>query len=280
MALTDLLVAYDDTPAAQAALRYALDLKREHNCVLSGAFVHPPAGVAPHMRRWIGENIISEMEQAEREAARSREDGFFKIVTAADIARDEVDWIVETGEPGATLARIGRFHDLLVVGQFVRAIAGEQGALEPEDLVQKSGRPIVVVPSTYESTPSRDLAMLAWDGSRSSARALADTLQFLRPQQRLDVVAVETGRARDHYAPMPERDIIVHLQRHGVDARLVTIEAPANRVGHALLDHCEVVRPDLLVIGAYGRAKFGSHMFGNVTRHILENMTVPVVVSR
>ncbi len=280
MPLRDLLVAFDDTPAARAALRYAVQLAQENDCVLTGAYVHTNTQVSSEMMRWVGPEIISTMEQAEREAARSHEQVFHAIVDDCGMSLDRVEWVVESGEPGSTLARIGRFHDMMVTGQFVRALARESGALEPEDLVQRSGRPILVVPQMYDAPPRSDLAVLAWDGSRSSARALADTLHFLQPQQRLDVITVETGRARDLYAPMPERDIIVHLQRHGVDARLVSVEAPPDRVGHAILDHCDVVRPDLLIIGAYGRAKFGSLLFGAVTRHILEHMHVPVVVSR
>jgi nucleotide-binding universal stress UspA family protein len=36
---------------------------------------------------------------------------------------------------------------------------------------------------------------------------------------------------------------------------------------------------DLLVMGAYGRSRFGEIILGGVTRHMLQHMTVPVLMS-
>lgn len=280
MPLKDLLIAYDDTPAAKAALSLALALAEEHDAALTGAYVYKALPYGENLKRWVKPDVFESMATAEREVAEANAAGFQSELAKHGTTRT-VEWIVASGEPGPTLARIGRFHDLLVIGQFVRAIAREQGALEPEELIQRAGRPILVVPDGY-CAPERPegLAVLAWDGSRSSARALSDALQVLRPTERLEIVTIETGRTRDLYAPMPERDLVVHLERHGVAARVVNIEAPADRVGHAILDHCQIAKPDMLLMGAYGRAKFGTRMFGGVTQYILENMAQPVLLSR
>ncbi|MBI1384669.1 MAG: hypothetical protein GC150_07140 [Rhizobiales bacterium] len=281
MALKDLLVAFDGTPGALGALDVALELAARHDAALSGAFVFPPTPNDAMVRQWIRADIVEGMERAQREAAEAV-GAVFRARLAERGCRRQVEWIVERGEPGPTLARIGRFHDLMVVGKFVRAMAREPGALEPEDLVQRAGRPLLVVPEGAGAGEMRTggVVVVAWDGSRAAARALGDALQLVQPGQRVDVVTIETGHTRDLYDPMPERDLVVHLSRHGVQSRVVNVEAPTDRVGHAILDHCNVVHPSYLVMGAYGRAKFGTLRFGCVTEFVLRNMQHPVLISR
>jgi nucleotide-binding universal stress UspA family protein len=68
------------------------------------------------------------------------------------------------------------------------------------------------------------------------------------------------------------------LAWHGVDAqvRQVTIDRD---VGTALLSHAVDLGADLIVMGAYGHARWAERVLGGATRTLLENMTVPVLMS-
>jgi nucleotide-binding universal stress UspA family protein len=45
------------------------------------------------------------------------------------------------------------------------------------------------------------------------------------------------------------------------------------------MDYCAKTDPDVLVMGAFGRAKLGAFLFGGVSQYILENQSVPVLMS-
>jgi len=45
------------------------------------------------------------------------------------------------------------------------------------------------------------------------------------------------------------------------------------------MNYCTENKPDVLVMGAYGHARLREDLFGGVTRHILKNMTVPVLMA-
>ncbi|WP_440589605.1 universal stress protein [Pelagibacterium mangrovi] len=79
-------------------------------------------------------------------------------------------------------------------------------------------------------------------------------------------------------APLTDHDIIKHLRRHGIDAESVNLKSTSN-VGEAILDFCARVDPDILVMGAFGRAKLRALLFGGVARYILEHQNVPVLMS-
>ncbi len=278
MAIKDLLIAYDGSDAAKSATHMAVKMAEKYDAALTGAYVYWPQQYGSDVKRWISQDVLATMRDAERQAADELGQSFRELVAAIGPSRP-VSWIVEPGQAGPMLARIGRFHDILMVGQFVGALRRERGALDPEDLVQRAGRPIIIVPENHDTQPFKEHAAVAWDGSKAAARALSDAMQILETKNKLDILTVETGRTRDHYAPMPERDIVAHLKRHGVEAQVVKLDASSGHVGDAILDHCKATGPDVLVMGAYGRAKFGSLIFGGVTTHILENMNVPVLMS-
>jgi hypothetical protein len=74
-------------------------------------------------------------------------------------------------------------------------------------------------------------------------------------------------------------NIVVHLERHGIDARRVNLSASRDGIGSTILDDCRKNDPDVLVMGAMGHARLREDLFGSLTRHILRNMTVPVMMA-
>ncbi len=162
------------------------------------------------------------------------------------------------------------------MGQFT--FPGEAGRhIRAEDLILRTGRPIVVVPHGYELRPFQEYAVVGWDGSRQSARALSDAMQILETKKRLDIVTV---RAASDTRPAPQSSPVVqHLQRHGVEARHITLAAMREGLGQTLLNYCADNPPDVLVMGAYGHTKLREELFGGVTRYVMEHMTVPVMMS-
>jgi nucleotide-binding universal stress UspA family protein len=133
------------------------------------------------------------------------------------------------------------------------------------------------VPHSYEVRPFQEYAVVGWDGSRQAARALSDAMQILETKKRLDVVSVRASG--DTRPPAQSAAIVRHLERHGIDARNVVLNASREGVGQTLLDYCAENGPDVLVMGAYGHTKLREDLFGGVTRQIMENMNVPVMMS-
>ena len=55
--------------------------------------------------------------------------------------------------------------------------------------------------------------------------------------------------------------------------------APFDTVGEALLATCDEARASLLVMGAYTRSRIHESYLGGVTRHVLHNAKIPVLLS-
>jgi nucleotide-binding universal stress UspA family protein len=90
-------------------------------------------------------------------------------------------------------------------------------------------------------------------------------------------VTVEGG-GDDRIPPLEDHDIVAHLQRHAINAERVHLQRSGS-VGKTIMDYCARTDPDVLVMGAFGRAKLGAFLFGGVSQYILENQSVPVLMS-
>ena len=278
MAIKDLLVAYNDDPGARNALAFGLQKARKHGAVLTGIYAYQQPRYGGGVRRWIPDDVLQRVHEAEAESAREIEKAFRERVEAAG-HKGEVHFHIATGPPDQTLAHMARHHDLLLTGQFVAARAHEPKAMQPEELLMLAGKPMIIVPADHEVRPLKEEAAVAWDGSRSAARALSDAMQILETKKKLDILTVRTGASEPGDGHLPDDAIITHLQRHGVDARLVVLSTEGTTIGQALLDHCAATQPDMLVMGAFGRAKLGVLLFGSVALYVLENTPVPVLMS-
>lgn len=274
MAIKDLAVAYNASENSDAALQYAVQMCNAYGAALTGLHAHLPVKFEGQIEHWLSDDVLKSLSEAASEGIRAIEARFRKTVASTDFT-GAVDWIVEEGQPNDILARAARYYDLLLIGQFSVPTEKER-RVRAEDLVLRAGKPVVVVPNGYRVRPFTDYAVVAWDGSRAAARALADAMQILETKTRLDVVTVRAGGKAGRDAAPASNDIIRHLERHGVDAQRVTLTAHRGEEGEAILEHCRSNDPDLLVMGGYGHTRLREELLGGVTRHVMRNMAVPI----
>jgi nucleotide-binding universal stress UspA family protein len=74
-------------------------------------------------------------------------------------------------------------------------------------------------------------------------------------------------------------DICEHLERHGVKAAPERVIVSNSSVGDALLNRACEEGFDLVVMGAYAHTPQGKLALGSVAKHLLKQMTVPVLMS-
>ena len=275
MAIKDLAVAYNGSPNASSALKFALQMCTKYDAALTGLYASAPIKFEGNVQRWISDDILKSLRNAEAETAREIEQKFKEEARALGFANG-IEFISDEGVPNTVIARQARYHDILLLGQFSDPNDARRN-VRAEDLVLRAGRPLIIVPLKYEVVPFQEYAVLAWDGSRPASRALSDAMQILETKKRIDVLTVSSDGGQS--GGMRVAQVIKHLEHHGVDARHVDLKASREGVGGTILDYCGKQRPDVLVMGAYGQAKLREDLFGGTTRHILEHMNVPVLMA-
>ncbi len=82
------------------------------------------------------------------------------------------------------------------------------------------------------------------------------------------------------HGEQPGADLALYLARHGVNVEVLQHDTPHGQdVGAALLAMATQRQCDLIVMGCYGHMRLREALLGGVTRTVLQDMTLPVLVS-
>ena len=250
---------------------------KKYDATLSGLHVSMPVRFEGKIERWISKDVMQSLKTAEDGVAESIKETFFQRVSEQAF-RGKTDWVHDEGQPTEILTRYSRYFDLMLMGQQSGA-DDKKRHIRGEDIVTRSGKPLLIVPNGYECRQFTEYAVVAWDGSRAAARALTDAMQILETKTRLDVLTIARESDEDQARKAQGVNIIRHLERHGIDARRIVLKATRDGKGATILDYCNENAPDVLVTGAYGHSRLREDLFGGVTQYIMRHMNVPVFMS-
>lgn len=278
MVYRSILVHVDDNDAASDARADAgTALALERSARLAGiaptGWVDWYVPVAPVP---LGMEDLSLAMDALREAARRAAERFRARCTAHRAESLSVQ--VDDAGTVESLVRHAVVHDLLVMSQPDPAQTGRYGRERTvlEQVLLHSPRPVLVLPHAHPVWSGCRTVVLAWNGSREAARAAADAMPLLTAARTVHLLQVE--EATDLQARIGLSEAADWLRWHGVAVEPQQ-RAAGGPVAGDLLSSATAVGADLLVLGAYGHARWMERVLGGATRGVLDDATLPVLMS-
>jgi Universal stress protein UspA and related nucleotide-binding proteins len=186
---------------------------------------------------------------------------------------------VVDGEAGYGISMQARYSDLVVIGQ--TNLNDEAPIVQPdfpEFVVIHTGRPVLLIPHGYEKETVGSKVLVAWNASKEARRAVTDAIPLLRRAEVVDVVMFNVETEPDMRDESSVTDLAVYLARHGVNVHILKRQQARN-IGQSLLEIAAERGTDLLVLGGYGHTRFRQFLLGGVTRTILSESPLPVLMS-
>lgn len=277
MAIKDVICLLDiETDLTTAPVQIATEVATQLGAHLTGISPLIEPVVPALMVQPVPDQFISDARNRAEEKAKSALTRFAEYTE-----RNEVPFETRLMDvtPGGLDSFVNhtRMTDLIIVGQ------DNPDRPEPlrADLIEAalfdSGRPILVVPYVGVEAFACKKVMVAWDGSKTAARAIHAAMPILELAEEVQVVMVEAKKL--HLPGDPGADLAVYLSRHGVQVSVEKIPAPASGVADALLNHISDNQIDLVVMGGYGHSRVREFIMGGATRGMLTSMTVPCIMS-
>jgi nucleotide-binding universal stress UspA family protein len=266
--MNDILALVGDIRAWGANVKYAANVAATLECSLTGAYILPPC---PSSYDFAPPSLASEIIEICRGqfdvAVRAGKD--FSAWAAGNKVPSN-SWRIAEGSPIDVIATAANWHDLAVLERgesFSWAEAGQ--ALLAVDI------PCIVVPEEFEDFRLETIA-LAWNGSAQSVRAMHSALPLLRQASLVVLIDGSQVEPLAGAGADPMRNIELYLAGNDIKVTRTRIDPDAAHAGEEILAAASDGAADLLVMGAYGRARFSEWIFGGATRHVLEHSRLPV----
>lgn len=139
-------------------------------------------------------------------------------------------------------------------------------------------RPVLVVPTTSRIAARGPLgrAIVAWNGTPQSARALTCANRAVEAGVRVDVISV--GPESD-LSPAPDNDAVAVLSERGVVVSQLHLTAPKGAtVAQQIGGYLRSIQAELLLIGAPSRRSQMDFNIDSTGSQLLRTSTVPVLV--
>jgi len=274
--IKDVMVRLEGTVADDLRLAAAADIARQFESHVVGLFLNivpPPLPGDPE-----GAGIAQTALLVEE--ARAAGDKIAKLVTARlaqlgtlveirrfDIFADEI---------AGVCAREARSADTFV------ALRPNSVPEEPEHIVENvlfgSGRHLFLVPPGERRKTSFENVLVAWNGSREAARALAEAMPYLKTAETVTLCVVD-DKPRVNAATLLSADVKKHLEHHGIDAAIHHIASRNRDVAATLVAEAGRRKADLIVMGGYGHSRLREWLLGGVTFELLREAPVPLLVA-
>lgn len=219
--------------------------------------------------------LIAEQEAKSLAACRLAERNLEERLAAHGVAGEAVTLTADPFFAGDHIAIQARTRDLCLV-----PLSSEPGGRSvAEAVVFGSGRPVIVFQPGVSDLPANDLrsVTVAWDGGRAASVALGHAIPLLARAAEVRVLTVLNDKAETRAGQVAE--VVRHLRVHGIAAVVEEIDADGRKAGRAIAEHLAVSRPDLLVMGAYGRTRMRDFILGGVTEEMLKAPAVPIFMA-
>ena len=227
-----------------------------------------------------GGAAVAAVMGVENERAQERADAAISVFEVeaklANIAYGTRTLVAIPADAEETIGELARLYDLTVVLQ-PEASNSSYDNIIPQAVLFNSGGPMLMVPYTHKGPFDTRHVGIAWDGGRLAARALRDALPFLTSAEAVTVITVNEDRQDAREASSGQ--IVSHLERRGIKARIERLTADRDNVQGTILSIAADTNIGLLAMGGYGHSRLKERILGGVTRGTFDSMTVPVLMS-
>lgn len=275
MSVKNILVAFNGTETAERAVKLAAHMARRHDAHLTGLFAHTIPQTYAQMEAYMTAAAIMALDEGNAEMEEKVASAFEALINAEEQGL-RTTFLCQNGFPNDVISQYARTYDLVVIGQPDPDHEGSVYSDPDADTVAlQSGRPVLVAPRGFELMETSRGAVVAWDGKRAAARALSDAMSLLEGEDSVTVLHI--GNEDD--VRQPGRDIMEHLSRHGLSAKLNTQPKAGMAISDIVLNTCAETDAGLLVMGAYEHSRFSELLLGGVTREVLARTHIPVLMS-
>ncbi|MDP1632759.1 MAG: universal stress protein [Caulobacter sp.] len=277
MSYRDILVQVDDRAATAGRAAAAAALAGRSGAHLSGVFLR-----AGFMRNAMASEALANLppdtldqliNDHDAGVAKASESARAMFELAAGEAGVVSDFREISGDSDVDLIAHARRSDLTIMPANITASLG-MNRISAADVGMASGTPVLVAPAGDFGPAIGKRVLIAWKGSRESARALQDAWPLVTAADEVHVLVIAPEGEGG-----PEGLLQRHLEHHGCKPNIIIDRSEDASAGDILRRQVEALNVDLLIMGLYGRPRLQEFILGGVSRALLDHPPCALLVS-
>lgn len=271
--MRSILVPVSDRPESARALNTAFTLGNALGASVTGCHIRP--------HRHSEVSMTTAFADAEwRRKSTRKTPGLAKELYAQVALRNGLElsnrvrvsptalWQEKVGSPEIVMGIVGPVSDLVVVTR--PAKPGGVADMFMVSALMQSATPVLVLPKTARRVVGKRV-VIAWNQSAAAARTARAAVPILGCA---DEVTIVSCGAENNPGPKATQ-LAAYLKQWGIKATRESTRGM--HVEKELLAVCKDRDCDLLVSGAYSRARWRQRVFGGTTQHLLYKARVPLL---
>jgi nucleotide-binding universal stress UspA family protein len=277
MTFRDILVQVNETPASRPRATAAAEIAKRSGGVVTGVYLRSEflndimaTEVLAYMSPLDIDALLKDHAKAVGAAAEAAREIFENAAAEAGVTSN---WLTIGGDDEQSLITCARRANLVVLPPVV-TVTTARWKYPAANLAMAVGGPVLVVGEDGCAPDFGRRVLVAWNGSRESARALRDAWSVLRAAERVDVVIVSLAGDDG-----PDGLLQRHLERHDCKATIILDPGKDEVASEVLRRQAAELGSDLLVMGLFGRPRVQEMVLGGVSREMLAAPPIPLLIS-
>ena len=268
--MKSILLHIDHDNAMQARLQVALDIARATDAHITCLQAVSYEVFAPG--DFYGSAIAAAMPVIKENAEKLRKQ------IEAELENEGVawDWRFLYGIAQHRLLEHSPLADLVIVGPSDGGDHGPSALIG--DLVLKASLPVLVVPEGTKSFDVTAPMLVAWNGSSEACHALRAAVPLLACSSKVTLASVAEPSEKTRF-DFPSTEGAKYLSRHGIDCEIVEIPRGDAKISDTLFSAAQLRECGLMVMGAYGHSRLAEMLLGGVTRRMISEPQMPILLA-
>ena len=263
------------SPTSHGTVHYACGLSKAFDASLR---VTTPRLIVKPPTHWLAGKMLASLaaELEQTSSAKSAElVAYARNQAAAVDLAIEVETVPELWPGDSDTAAIrGRACDLNIIDLPRQSM---EGRLSVEAWLFGTGRPCLLHPNDRALPFSLETVVIAWDLSKSAARAVGDAIPMLKRAKSVRILTVRGEK--DIPSANPAGPLIGYLAAHNIEAVDREVDTQGRRIGAAIVSETAEARADLLVMGAFGHSRLKEFVLGGATKEVLDAAPIPLLMA-
>jgi len=278
MKYKNILIHLDHSSGCANRLEIAFGLARKFDAQVTGLFVVPNYIVPSYVEAQISVDLITDVTEKAMAKASETLAGYQK--QAEDAGVDMQGHVIE-GQLIPILREHSKYADLLVLGQDHPDDPDNASYGLADALLFEGGCACLMVPHSGKLATPGERVLLTWNATRESARALREAMPLLSSAETVVVLSSEPNDGDDDLARghPHARELERFLRSHGIESVSSGISDPDLNTTDAIIGQAVEMNADLIVMGAYGHARLREIILGGVTRDLLKQSQLPLLLA-